>query len=257
MEQKTLLQEMGLSSKEAEIYQILLKIGVTPAKAVVLEADMPRGTVYEILEQLTQKRLIEQFQNEKNITLFRARHPYAMKEFIESQKEKISQTEVKLDSLFPDFINLYNQTQNRPGVKFYEGVEGIKKVYENILKENKNFLLIRASFEPTYEKEIVPAILDDFIKQRVKNNISVTAITSQQTQAHPEKDKNNLFERQWVAPELYNSPVEINIYGDKVAFLSFGKEVVGMIIESQQIAESLRQVFNLAKIGARQATEQK
>ena len=125
---------MGLSSKEAQIYQIMLEIGTVPAQTIVKETQMPRGTVYEILEQLKQKRLIDSFQNEKNITIFRAKHPFALKEFVENKKEIISQTETKLNSILTDFINLYSQSQNKPGVKFYEGKEGIKKVLWDSLK---------------------------------------------------------------------------------------------------------------------------
>jgi hypothetical protein len=41
------------------------------------------------------------------------------------------------------------------------------------------------------------------------------------------------------------------IFGDKVSAISFGKEGLGMIIESPQIAESMRQIFELAKAGAK------
>ena len=39
---------------------------------------------------------------------------------------------------------------------------------------------------------------------------------------------------------MYTAPVEIDIFGDKVAILSFGKELVGMIAESKQIASIVK-----------------
>ncbi|KKU45024.1 MAG: hypothetical protein UX62_C0043G0003 [Microgenomates group bacterium GW2011_GWA2_46_7] len=38
---------------------------------------------------------------------------------------------------------------------------------------------------------------------------------------------------------------EINIYQNKVAIMSFGDEKIGIIIESQQIADTQRAIFNL------------
>lgn len=66
----------------------------------------------------------------------------------------------------------------------------------------------------------------------------------------PEADKAILFERTWVDASLYSAPVEIDIYGDKIALLSFGTELIGVIIQSPQIANALQQIFALAKRGA-------
>ncbi len=38
---------------------------------------------------------------------------------------------------------------------------------------------------------------------------------------------------------------EVNIYGNKVAILTFGKEFVGVIMESEEIAATWRMVFEV------------
>ena len=57
--------------------------------------------------------------------------------------------------------------------------------------------------------------------------------------------------RFWVDKDMYDSPVEIDIFGNKIAILSFGNELMGIIIESKQIAQSLKQIFILATLGAK------
>lgn len=64
-----------------------------------------------------------------------------------------------------------------------------------------------------------------------------------------ESDKKMLLERTWYKPEDYTAPVEWSVFGNKVALISFGKEAMGMIIESKQIAESLRQMFKMMDDG--------
>jgi hypothetical protein len=63
--------------------------------------------------------------------------------------------------------------------------------------------------------------------------------------------------RTQVCPDHYTAPVEISSYGDKVSILSFGDEAIGMIIDSPQIAEANRQLFNLARLGAEHAKLEK
>ncbi|MBA3679398.1 hypothetical protein H0W80_04420 [Candidatus Saccharibacteria bacterium] len=64
-------------------------------------------------------------------------------------------------------------------------------------------------------------------------------------------DKKMLLMRTFYDPKLFDMPVEINIYGDKVAYLSFGEEVIGTIIHSPQIAQAQRELFNMIKLASK------
>ena len=57
------------------------------------------------------------------------------------------------------------------------------------------------------------------------------------------------LERTWYLQEDYTAPVEWSVYGNKVSVISFGQEVIGMVIDSPQIAESLRQIFGMLDEG--------
>ena len=49
--------------------------------------------------------------------------------------------------------------------------------------------------------------------------------------------------RTWLKPESYTAPVEVNIYGDKVALLAYGEDIMGVIIQNPPIAEAMRQMM--------------
>ncbi len=246
MEQESLLQEIGLSAKEAKIYQILLKLGISPAKDIVLEAEMPRATVYEILDQLVNKGLVEKFEQNKK-THFRVKHPFALKNYLESEASKIKRAENKLESVLPDFISLYNLSQNRPGVQFFEGVEGIKKIHNQILAEKKEILAY------VYINKEVDKILDDYwkwyFKTRIKNKIPVRAITpnNEDGREYKERDEKELRETRLIPEDKFPFTIEKNICGNKVAYLSLQPdEMIGVLIESKEIASTERSIFELA-----------
>jgi len=242
MNQAEFLKEMGLSEKEAIIYQIMLKIGVSPAQKVVMETEMPRGTVYEILSQLEQKNLIESFQNEKNITVFRAKHPFALKEYVENKKEHIRQTETKLDSIFTDFINLYSQSQTRPGVKFYEGKKGIIKIYEEILKENKPI----DSFEEKGDMiEYIPDYVPIFVKKRVKKQLP-NRVISPDTNKYNKTNPAKFITAKLLPADQFPFRMDIKIAGNKVSLITFNKKnAVGILIDNQEIADNFQMLFEL------------
>ena len=130
------------------------------------------------------------------------------------------------------------------------GVEGVKKIYDDILLTNEDFLLIRPVFENVFNTQISP-ITSEFIDKRLRKGLKVTAITpTDQTEEVAKNDSTFLFQRTWVPIDMYNSPVEINIYGNKIAFLSYAKELIGVIIESPQITHSMRQIFELMRLGS-------
>ena len=64
----------------------------------------------------------------------------------------------------------------------------------------------------------------------------------------PRPIKKNYREIRLVPPSEFSFANEINIYDDKVAIISFGKDktVLGMIIESAEIADTQRAIFMMA-----------
>lgn len=243
MNQIDLLQEMGLSQKEGYIYQILLKLGQSPAKKIVVEAEMPRGTVYEILAQLANKKLIEQFQNDKNVTIFRVRHPFALKEYIEDKKVKISQTEVKLDSIFNDFINLYSQNQSRPGVKFYEGKEGVKKVlWDSLLADN---VYTYADMKPvvTYINDINQEYVKAREKKGIKKKVILldTPFTRDYMKNYRLAPDDIKFIKNQDAPPFQTI---MEIYDGKISYVTLSDKImIGVIIEDRYIYEMHKYLF--------------
>ena len=65
-----------------------------------------------------------------------------------------------------------------------------------------------------------------------------------------------LLTRTLLPPEEYDSPVEIDIFGDNVAFINYSKNGMSTLIESPEIADAMRQVFLFAKKHIRQSTNQ-
>ena len=53
------------------------------------------------------------------------------------------------------------------------------------------------------------------------------------------------YHRTPLPDNTYTAPVEIDVYGDKVALIAFGETQMATIITSPPIAESLRQVLRI------------
>lgn len=249
------LQQAGLSTEQAIIYEILAKNGIMKAGKLTKLSEIKRGMVYKTLDQLIEMGLVDKLEDPGEVAQFRAKHPLKLKELAKDREQKAKDAQLALEGVLPSIVSDFNLATGRPGIQFFEGKEGIKQIYDDILKTGETIYLVRAIYEPVFEKEIVP-VIKDFIKKRVVKGIKVKAITPKdivQDGNQHKKDAQILFERTWVDKNYYNSPVEINVYGNKLAILSFDNELIGMIIESPQIARAYRQIFMLADAGARVA----
>ncbi|MDX9893502.1 MAG: helix-turn-helix domain-containing protein [Patescibacteria group bacterium] len=252
------LKQAGLSKEQAEIYELLIKKGPQKAGKISQKTTLKRGLVYKILEQLVDFGLVEKIEKEGQIATFIPAHPLKLRELAQKQEQQAKDAQLALAGVLPSIISDFNLVSGKPGVRFFEGASGLKQIYDDILatlKNSETFYLIRAAYEPVYKEKMIP-IIDDFIKKRVKKNINVVALTpadelAEEKTTNTQADQAILFDRTLVDKKKYSQPVEIDIYGDKIAMLSFGQELIGTIIESPQISGALKEIFILAQKGAK------
>jgi sugar-specific transcriptional regulator TrmB len=243
MFKKTLLQA-GLTTSQAEILDYLYQHKKAKASEIAKKIKRSRTIIYKETESLISLNLIKKIDRLNEPTFFWAKHPSALKKLIKNKEKQLQKNKESLKSSLPEIISSYNLISNQPGVRFYEGIRGLKEIYKEILQEKKKLYLIRTAYEPVYNNKIAP-IVEEFIEKRIKQKIKVTAIIPSDMD-DKKKDALWLMERFNIDKKMYTAPVEIDIFGDKVAILSFGEELIGMIIESKQIAQSLKQIFTLA-----------
>ncbi|HOY56028.1 MAG TPA: helix-turn-helix domain-containing protein [bacterium] len=244
MTESTLLTQIGLSEKEAEIYQILLKIGKAPANKVLPLTQLKRTTVYSVLEELAQKEIVEKDESSAIIE-FRAKHPYALKEYLETRVSQIKESEGKLDAALPNLITLYSEAQERPGVRYLESIGGFKKVYEDILQTKKELVIFTSAHDQT--RADMSVVINENINKQKKLGINTKAIwmlDEKITKATIDELKLNNVAIRLTKNPLFALPAQIIIYGQKIAITSLKNEIVTTLIENENIATSLKNIFD-------------
>ncbi|MFT7184630.1 MAG: sugar-specific transcriptional regulator TrmB [Oceanicoccus sp.] len=233
---KTLIN-IGLTDKEAHVYLACLELGQSPASDIALRAKLNRVTTYDILKKLLHRGYISTL-TQNGIKTFTATDP-------DSIRKDMRDRYMDLKSALPDLRRLHGKTQH-PLIRYYEGVEAIKKVYADTLSSKTEILnyadsrLVR-QFWPSYD--------EDYVTARVKKKIYLRGIAPQDRfgDVVAQENKDNHREIRLVPGEKFPFHNEINIYDDKVSIVSFGKdEVLGMIIQSQEIADTQRAIFTMA-----------
>jgi sugar-specific transcriptional regulator TrmB len=240
-----ILEQIGLSSKEAKVYNALLEHGETTPQTLASETKLNRVTTYAVLKSLAEKELVSQIKKAGKIH-YRIEHPSKLEEFIQNQKEKIDQNEKSLASALPSLISNYNLVLQKPGVKYFEGIEGLKKVYLDTLNEKKEILAILTPEE--IHPEIHNWLKKIYVKKRTQKGIFAKVIVSSNNPKNEyiKRDKQE-FRESLVVSKKYFFGIEMDIYDNKVAFMNYNirEAPIGIIIENKIIAQTMRNFFNL------------
>jgi len=242
-----LLRKLGLDEAEEKIYSYLLDHGQSTAGTIIEAVGLKRGNVYNILKRLADKELAEEFQKD-GLMHFRLNNPRAIEAILRRQTATVEETKKLVTEELPELINRFNRANHKPNVRYFEGSEAVREIYDDILAQGRPLLLIRS---PEDDK-VAPQEIRQFIRERIKRNIRVDAITPQHPKANqnPERDKTQLYHRTWVNSTSYSEPIEVDIYGDHLAFIDFSNETRSVIIENGRIADAMKKIFALAKMGA-------
>lgn len=238
------LQKIGLSENEAGVYLALLELGSSTAAQIAQKARVNRATTYVQIETLIRMGLVSTFEKGKK-TYFRAEDPEYLKKVIEREKATVVEREQKLTDIMPELEKLFLTASERPRVRFFEGKEGLLTIVKDFLKTKDRAIEAVASLDNILD--IFPAHLKDYSSQRVKKGIRSKFIyTSSQGAILAQSDAEMLRESRFVPPEKFPFTCDITIYEHKVAISSLRDRPFGIIIESKEVADSLRALFYLA-----------
>ncbi len=239
MEIDTILRKIGFSDNKIKIYQALLTLGTAPAGAIAKKAAIVRSTVYKILEELINDGLAEGV--DAKVKKYAALHPKALINMVENKKTAV-------EKILPDLLGIFVSPKFKPRMKFYEGVEGKKKVFEDVLTIQNDIVYtfspiteILAIFGKTYSRH--------FTEKRVKNKIWRYALRSQTINKDKTgewefygSDEKLMREIRFLPPKIKCDTL-IQIYANKISVVASHKEDYAFIIESKELADLMKQIF--------------
>jgi len=237
------LKNLGLSEKEATVYLASLELGSSTIQEIAKKSQISRSTTYEVIESLMKKGLMCALTKGKK-RYFAAERPDKLLTLIDIKQKELEGRRKELRAILPELRELTKLSRERPKVRFYEGKQGIKRIQEDILK-TKNLGSIEEFVPLDDAYQLFPAHPRDHRREMDKRiNVPEKVIyTSKKGVILPRKK--GPIETRFIPIEKFPFHTEITIYGDKVALVSFGRKLIGVIIESEDIANTLRCMFNL------------
>ncbi len=176
--ENTLLQQLGLTDNQVTIYTSLLTGGAQKAGLIAKNSPLKRGLVYKTLEELVALGIVEKLERAGSVAVFAPQHPSVLKDLAESRVRSAQNTAHHLESEIGSLVSLYNIANNKPGIEFYEGADGMKKMYTRLLRDASHDHEI-LSFVKVLQGDrdaATHAILKDFVAKRIRRTIPTRVI---------------------------------------------------------------------------------
>ena len=232
---ESILSELGLTKNKGAVYVAALEVGTGTAAEIALKAKLQRTTTHEILQHLVTLGLVS-LVTKGRTRIYTAEPPHKLKTILRD-KEK------NLDSVLPELNSLLNTSGVKPKVKFYEGLEGIKTVFEDTLTVKNKLLCGILSMRDLYQ---IPGkeFMDDYVARRIAAGIKLRVVRSAQNEVEETWPFSIQENRELhYAPAEMIFPMTIYLYDDKVGIIGTEKENFGMIIESEDFYRTQKNLF--------------
>lgn len=241
-----LFRHAGMMEKQAKLYRLLLAEGEGRVSVIARKSGINRVNVYALLRDLATRGVVVEFEKDR-VVYFRPEPPEKIIDIIEGRKRQMEVAKTLGTDLLPQMTAAWKSAVGRPVVRYFEGEEGVKKVFEDVYAPGKSEVIGCVGLEePSHE--LYEHIIKRLMPLRIRRKIFARALNPDSPRARElkQRDREQLREIFLCDPKRYPLPAEIDIYQDTVAFLSFERgDFVGVALENRAFATTMRSIFTL------------
>ena len=235
------LRDFGLTDVEVSVYQAALALGSRPASVIAHKSGLKRGHTYNVLRTLMEKGIVQEFVK-NSVRHFTCSPPTSLLSILDLRQDELMRQKERLSRVVPELEKIRNPISSEPKVRFFRGLDGIKEIYEDMLRvpDQDIYAVLDVQYSWTIAGGEPEEWLDSFIRRRAEKNIGWRAIINRSEASDQAVQNRRNVKRAVRMIEGVDLQVEISIYGPKEAILSTADEMVGVLIENDSIAETLR-----------------
>lgn len=243
MDLNSLLIQNGFSQREAKIYLTCLEYKAVNVATIARVTNEKRSTIYSVIKELQKKGLINAIEKNK-IAMYTAISPDHIANQLKNKYEQFKE-------LLPAFSALTEKFGIAPKVEFYEWLDSIREIYDQILDSQVEIdaFLGTSQFPKTIQKYLAKT----FFPRKIQKNIYTRTLLSD-TPVNQKSLRNvawDIYKREWkiVSWLTFLENIIINIYGpNRVMIAVFTeKEPFWLVISSYYLYEMLLSLFNFMR----------
>jgi sugar-specific transcriptional regulator TrmB len=147
------------------IYLSLVKNGEMTVPKLVIDLKLSRTIIYEGLAELLADNYVT-YRKEGRNAFYSPAHPDKLLDLIAFKKREAESFASNIKDTVDSLRGFYNTAMHRPGVRFFEGEEGLREVWWDILKNTDDEFCTISDHESIIKK--VSILNDEWLQERNK-----------------------------------------------------------------------------------------
>ncbi|PIQ73797.1 hypothetical protein COV58_00570 [Candidatus Roizmanbacteria bacterium CG11_big_fil_rev_8_21_14_0_20_36_8] len=226
------LKALGLADEEINIYLTALEEGSVTILQIARMTKIPRSTVYLYVDSLIKKRLLKGTVMGKK-KLYIPASPKELVKLAEEKKKLLDETVSSLQENLSQLQTVYDISHKKPKIRYYEGVEEVKKIYEDSLSVEKIYVHCMS-------QKAIPLMkgyIEEYMVRMIRRMIHTKEIVSDSTEDKKYQEEYSTSRNQIICiPSKFITNTDYFIYGDNVAFITYKDSIpVGVVISDPEI----------------------
>lgn len=239
------LHNLGLSEAEVKIYVKLLELGRVSITELAHSLGMNRVTAHFNIQSLIDKGLISHVKQGRSRELY-AQPPEALKYLIEQKDKKVAELHEQYAASLPLMTGMMPKlgTENkRFDVKFYEGIIGVRAIYQEIFHTK----ILRAYANVSRITTAIPENLSLFPEANKLKHVEMREIIedSEKSRAYLKNMGPSNYSYRFFPDALPDTIFDYLIFDEKIAMVSGGKELSGIMIINHDLTENAKALFDM------------
>lgn len=233
------LRSLGFMESEIKTYISALEMGPSTVIDLGKKINLSRQAIYTAINSLIKQGLMSSVEKGKK-TLYAAESPDHLRTIAEVKLKAMEATVKEIKSASEELKLI--QRGDKPVVKMFEGREAMLSMAEEMARTKTtqiDNLVNDTAYAKIFTSEDLKPLKNFLDKAGIKTRVLGIAdgpliVERKSTKAKQIKRKDIYFEG------------DVLIYGNKVALSSLKGKLIGVLIESPEIAQTLRALFQMA-----------
>lgn len=231
-----ILEDLGLTKAEINVYIALLELGSSSAGSILERSHLQNSVVHRALNSLIEKGLINYILEGKR-KIYQATDPENFYNFIEDKKKNF-------EEILPELKQKQRFSKEKEKATVYKGIRGIKEVYTLLVNTKAKEYLTFGGGHPC-EELMGTAWWRSVHTKRIANKLPARQIFDETVRAFGEElNKRPLSRVRFISREFAQFQ-ETVIAGDYVAINVFTENAYAFLIKDKIVAEGYKKHFEL------------
>ncbi len=238
---KELLEEIGLTKSEINVYLALLELGSSTTGKIVEKSKASSSKIYEILDKLMEKGLVS-YIIESGVKHFEAAPPERIMDYIEEKEEKVSKQKQELKKLIPELELKRTLSKYKTEATIFKGVKGGETAFRyliNSMTKKDEWI----GFIVSFTNRRYFNLLTKLHGWRAKKGLKARILFNEKNKEDGKVREKLPYTKVKYVPDELQTPAIVNVAGNITLINIMSEEVTVFMIENKEVADSFRNQF--------------